>query len=644
MKTKMRMIPAAAALLLLLPAAVRTAAGSSTAAAEEQPQAASGTLASVASVSKVFVTVAAMQLADQGKIDLDAPVSDYLPEFRLADPRYKAITVRMLMNHRSGLMGSYYHDSILLNDRSILPHDRFLQNISTERLKAEPGAYGAYCNDGFNLLELLVERVSGESYTDYLENHICKPLGLHQTGTPWNAFDTEEQMRVFLNAPNKTEYTPEYGLTIGDGGVLSTAEELSLFGSAFFTGNPVLLSENAKNEMKTRQSDDPYEDGFGLGWDAVGAEAYDAAGVQVLSKGGDLMMQHAELLVAPDEEISIGVISAGGSSTYNTQLALALMDIALEEKGIRVLRSKPEQKELTETVPEKYLKYEGLYTDSQTVFQISFPQKKYMKLKNLNDPTQPDVNLMHTAEDSFVTVLGNADAGTVSQPAEQTVLRFTEKNGCVYLTQESVGGDELFGYLSNPACYSIQQLAENPVSGDVQAAWKARDGRRYYYSNECASSIMYSECPYITLMLPEGVEGYVNNLRIRDSSRAESILHIPSSASRDRTDYEIVHENGTEYLLMTAFGEKLIVENAIPDLTDDIREVQLTSGAASWYNTDRGTIRLDIPEKAAVYVYDCHDRLTFSGYMKDAGKTVVLSPGGKIAFVGETGSTVGIQQ
>ena len=79
-------------------------------------------------------------------------------------------------------------------------------------------------------------------------------------------------------------------------------------------------------------------------------------------------------------------------------------------------------------------------------------------------------------------------------------------------------------------------------------------------------------------------------------------------------------------------------------MTKDIGTVQLTSGAASWYNTERGTIRLDIPEKAAVYVYDRHDRLTFSGYMKDAGKTVVLSPGGKIAFVGETGSTVGIQQ
>lgn len=120
----------------------------------------------------------------------------------------------MLMDHRSGLMGSYYCDSMLLNDRSRLPHERFLQNISGERLKASPDEFGAYCNDGFHLLEILVERVSGESFTDYVEDHICKPLGMEQTGTPWNAFDTAKQTRVFLN---RKEYTPEYCLTIGEG-------------------------------------------------------------------------------------------------------------------------------------------------------------------------------------------------------------------------------------------------------------------------------------------------------------------------------------------------------------------------------------------------------------------------------------------
>ena len=73
--------------------------------------AASGTdssdyILNIGSVSKMYVTAAVMQLVDQGKVELDAPVTDYIPDFKLADERYKDITVRMLMNHTSGLMGS----------------------------------------------------------------------------------------------------------------------------------------------------------------------------------------------------------------------------------------------------------------------------------------------------------------------------------------------------------------------------------------------------------------------------------------------------------------------------------------------------------------------------------------------------------
>ena len=60
----------------------------------------------VGSVSKIYSTAAVMQLADKGKVALDTPVTDYISEFRMDDPRYKDITVRMLMDHTSGLMGS----------------------------------------------------------------------------------------------------------------------------------------------------------------------------------------------------------------------------------------------------------------------------------------------------------------------------------------------------------------------------------------------------------------------------------------------------------------------------------------------------------------------------------------------------------
>ena len=140
-------------------------------------------VAAIGSVSKVFCVTAAMQLAEQGKLDLDAPVTDYIKEFKMQDERYKDITVRMLMNHTSGLMGFMLEDNMLYDEVSTDAHDRFLDNLNRSRLKSDPGTMENYCNDGLTLLEIVVERVSGESFTDYVDNHICKPLELESTGT-----------------------------------------------------------------------------------------------------------------------------------------------------------------------------------------------------------------------------------------------------------------------------------------------------------------------------------------------------------------------------------------------------------------------------------------------------------------------------
>ena len=126
---------------------------------------------SAGSISKVYVTVCAMQLAEQGKIGLDKPVTDYIPEFKMADERYKDITVRMLMDHTSGIMGTSFKNMSLYSDNDADSYDILLSNLKTQRLKAAPGEYAAYCNDGFELLRLVIERVSGMKYSEYLEKN-----------------------------------------------------------------------------------------------------------------------------------------------------------------------------------------------------------------------------------------------------------------------------------------------------------------------------------------------------------------------------------------------------------------------------------------------------------------------------------------
>jgi CubicO group peptidase (beta-lactamase class C family) len=181
----------------------------------------SDSVLNIASVSKMYVTTAAMQLVDKGLVNLDAPVTDYIPDFKMADERYKDITVRMLMNHTSGLMGSIYEGALLFDEKSSDCHDSFLNKLSKESLKSDPGAFNCYCNDGFTLLEILIERVSKMSFTDYLKEYITKPLSMNHTGTLFDT-DFDKQIPVYINGDVKlANQVPQL---IGPGGIMSNAK------------------------------------------------------------------------------------------------------------------------------------------------------------------------------------------------------------------------------------------------------------------------------------------------------------------------------------------------------------------------------------------------------------------------------------
>ena len=82
----------------------------------------------------------------------------------------------MLLNHSSGLQGSTLGNAFLFNDNDTYAHDTLLQQLSNQNLKADPGAFSVYCNDGFTLAEILVERVSGMSFTEFLHQNFTEPL------------------------------------------------------------------------------------------------------------------------------------------------------------------------------------------------------------------------------------------------------------------------------------------------------------------------------------------------------------------------------------------------------------------------------------------------------------------------------------
>jgi CubicO group peptidase (beta-lactamase class C family) len=138
----------------------------------------------IGSLTKSFTALAVMQLVEAGKIELDAPVQRYLPWFRVADPQASAqMTVRHLLNQTSGL-------PVLPGELALVDFDdrpdatgRQARALSTLKLNHPVGSVCEYSNLNYNLLGLVVEAASSESYADYIRNHIFDPLGMRHSYT-----------------------------------------------------------------------------------------------------------------------------------------------------------------------------------------------------------------------------------------------------------------------------------------------------------------------------------------------------------------------------------------------------------------------------------------------------------------------------
>ncbi len=621
----------------------------------------------VGSVSKVYSTAAVMKLVDEGKVKPDDPVTDYVPDFRLSDERYKDITVRMLMDHTSGIMGTTQTGAFCYEDND-LRENQFMGVLSKQRLKADPGEYAAYCNDGFDLLALIVENVTGMTFTEYVEKEIADPTGGTATGTAKN-YET-------LGTPAPA-FTPgnlqmDYGVTLalGAGGVYSKAADVADFGAAFFKGSEILLSEKAKNEMAVRwdalKGPDEYRDNCGLGWDDVQLPGFEEAGVQVVLKGGDSGMNHAVLVVAPEEEVSISVLSNGGSSALNALMAQALLETVLEERGIELSEKEEAEYETVSVIPAEYDEFEGYYSASDmsgsaVITHITFPEHKYMHVENIGPlkTTCTDYMLINDgaaagegrlAQTSYELETKDgadldealADARVAVNPV---VISFVKDDkGEVFFRTEY---DDVFSDLGKmeKKKYGGQMMKENPVSEEVLKSWENAFAEDLLICSDDASSMSYDNGIGYGALSKE-MPGYVyvslgqwgtRVLKIEDSEHAVAFQTIPSSLNRDCVDVTLVSdEDGMKLSLST--GLEYISAKDIPVFDTSVNESELFTGKASWYRIGddfaNSSIKIDRPEKGQIYVYNKYGSAVYTTHVKDASDDIPLPADGYILFLG----------
>ena len=319
------------------------------------------TIFRLASISKLFTWVAAMQLLEQGKLDLDTDINQYL-DFQIRPAFGRPITIRNLMTHTGGFEETV-RDIILVNGKQ--PPDQvpslrdFLIRNQPRRL-FPPGIVPGYSNYGVGLGSYIVQRISGQRFEQYVADHIFAPLGMtHSTffqppPKELDSFPSEGYRGTTAQDPVGFEiFSP-----VGAGGVSSTAADMCRFGQALLgggelDGHRILKPETLAKMYKPQFRSSDQLPALGMGFYETWRNDLDWIGHE-----GDLIAFHSLFFIERSQNLILFVSfnSAGGAGKARPELVQMFTD--------RYFPSNAPQKFIAVT-PEKLKSVEGAYQSTR---------------------------------------------------------------------------------------------------------------------------------------------------------------------------------------------------------------------------------------------------------------------------------------
>jgi len=260
------------------------------------------------SITKQFTAMLTMQLVEQGKIKLDAKISDYLPDYR-KDIGQK-VTIHHLLTHTSGIP-SYTGQPGFLENVSRNPYkvDDFVKKYASGNLEFEPGSKYAYNNSGYFLLGAIIEHVTGKPYEQVLKENIFDPLGMKNTG--YDHHDTIIPKRATGYSKTSSGYTNaaylDMSIPYAAGSMYSTVEDLYLWDQALYTDK--LLSAQSKASMYK-----PFLEDYAYGWVVQNASfKQNGKDIQVIRHGGGINGFTTTIVRFPQEKNLIVMLDNTGT-------------------------------------------------------------------------------------------------------------------------------------------------------------------------------------------------------------------------------------------------------------------------------------------------------------------------------------------
>lgn len=274
----------------------------------------------IGSITKTFTAIAAMQLWEQGSIDLDAPANDYLRGYQLVPAKagFRPATVRHLLTHTAGIPEVLHPLDVArplfgetVKQGRPVPSlaDYYRGGLA---IRTEPGTRFTYTDHGFATLGQIVEEVSGTSFDGYMREHIFDPLGMVETDLVRSERVRSRLATGYTLGSGGAKAVTDYEVvTVGGGGAYSTTRDMARYVAALLGGGAnehgsILKPTTLATMFEPHYQPDPRVPGIGLAFDRG-----DAGGHRVMEHGGILPGFDCQLVVAPDDGVGVLAFTNG---------------------------------------------------------------------------------------------------------------------------------------------------------------------------------------------------------------------------------------------------------------------------------------------------------------------------------------------
>lgn len=555
----------------------------------------------IGSISKLFVSVAILQLIEKGILSMQTPVCQIIDEFKYLSLDYQQITVEMLLSHSSGLSSTSFRGKYTNHYYPQYVSD-MLQMYKQLPLKSKPGKYSVYCNDGFVLAQYIVEILTQMSFYDYCHQFIFNVAKMEDTSLPPKIMEETS----FAHAKNDydLDFNQEYVNGIGSGGIYSTSKDICLFLDALMNG--ILLSKKNFEIMRSHHhkshihSIELNGSEYGLGFDHVEMPYFKAMGKTAIAKGGATFGYMSYTLSVLEEGLSIAILSTSKEAGV-TMLAKELVNHYLNIPSMPMLL----------TIPKQAKDISGYYGASNRTYCIEIEND--IKVTTFHQG-------VFDSPIYFKKIGEEYQCDHMAYGFMQPKIGFVEENNETYMYLVSMDGLSEVRFLLAQKIHKAQDIIEDFSTSYIKIN-EHKDQRTFYTQD-------------LQLIKPTLLKGYNTilvpfPLRVIDKNKAISFVELPGNYAR-------------EMCQVSWSGKELALGNyrycAVESLIDLPASILLDNLDTKWYLYSNNK-QIIAPESTRVVGMDEQGQIIYDSlYCLNIDEEKIMY----IGFLGEVGDRIEI--